>query len=47
MKQTPKIRLTKKIIADFKQAWHEAMTGQTRPARAAFEEIRRELEQDN
>lgn len=31
------------ILASFKQAWHEAMTGQTRPVREMLEEIRREL----
>jgi len=36
-----------KIIADFKEAWHEAMTGQTRPAREVLEEIRQELEHDD
>lgn len=31
------------ILADFRQAWHEAMTGQTRPAREVLAEIREEL----
>jgi predicted DNA-binding protein len=28
-----------KILEDFRQAWHEAMTGQTIPAREAMETI--------
>lgn len=32
-----------KIVEDFRQAWHEAMTGQTRPAREALDEIHRSL----
>lgn len=38
-----------KILEDFRQAWHEAMTGQIGPqsARELLEELRRELEEDN
>ncbi|MBC7812432.1 MAG: hypothetical protein H7175_14845 [Burkholderiales bacterium] len=38
-----------KILEDFRQAWHEAMTGQigTQSARELLEEIRRELDEDN
>jgi predicted DNA-binding protein len=32
-----------KIEADFRQAWHEAMTGQTIPAREALAAIRKAI----
>jgi hypothetical protein len=31
------------ILADFREAWHAAMTGQTMPARQALAELRQEL----
>lgn len=31
------------ILADFRQAWHDAMTGNVVPAREALAEIRKEL----
>jgi hypothetical protein len=34
-----------KIEADFKQAWHEAMTGQVIPAREALDAIRKITQQ--
>ena len=35
-----------KIIADFRQGWHEAMTGQTIPADEAMELIRKQIADD-
>lgn len=36
------------ILAGFRQAWHEAMTGApTQPAREVLEEIRREIAQND
>ena len=35
-----------KIIADFRQGWHEAMTGQTIPADEAMALIRKQIEDD-
>jgi hypothetical protein len=34
------------LKAEFRQAWRDAMTGNTRPAREALAEIRRKLKQD-
>jgi hypothetical protein len=31
------------VVADFREAWHQAMTGQTRPARESLARIRPEL----
>jgi hypothetical protein len=41
LEETPEDTPDEKIIADFKQAWHEAMTGQTVPAREALAAIRK------
>lgn len=32
-----------KILADFRQGWHEAMTGQTIPADEAMAQIRKQI----
>lgn len=35
------------LVAQFREAWHDAMTGNTRPAREVLAEIRRKLDQDD
>lgn len=46
LEDTPEDTPDEKIIADFKEAWHQAMTGQIFPIEQLFAELADEMEED-